>query len=310
MKFGLSIHRLHQFGNEPSEYSAVVKRAELLGFESVWVGDHLVFPENLPATYPYAEDGRGPHEPALPWLDPFITLSYLAASTERVKLGMNVYVLPLRNPFVTAKAMATLDLLSKGRAILGIGVGWLDAEFQAVGEDFHTRGSRCDEILEIMKALWTQDTVAFQGRYYSFGPVKFEPKPVQKPHPPIHYGGISPKALERTAAHCDGFLDPGQSLDGLVASMNELRSLRSRFGRDHLPFEMSVSRVAGSGAVPAYRIGPPQGNMTIDDVHRLEEVGVDRIIVKLWPQGSAGSVRAQLALDNMERFAEEALARV
>ncbi len=294
MKVGLSIHRLHLFGWDPKAYSAVAKKAEELGFDSLWVGDDLVFPEVLPPTYPYAENGRGPHEPSLPWLDPMITLAYLAAATERVWLATNVYILPLRSPFVTAKAIATLDIMSRGRALLGIGVGWLEPEFDAVGEEFHNRGRRCDEIVDAMKALWTQETIDFHGEHYNFGPVKFEPKPIQKPHPPIHYGGISPAAIRRAAERCNGWVGVRQTWDDLARSLRQIKELRHRAGREHLPFEVTAS---------------PDGPMTVDNLRRLEEMGVHRVTLGPWMEPK-GLIPVQHAIDGMERFAESVLVKV
>jgi probable F420-dependent oxidoreductase len=294
MKVGLSIHRLHLFGYDPAAYTAIARQAEALGFDSLWIGDHLTFPTELPPTYPYSADGRGPHEPALPWLDPLITLTYLAAATERLRLATDVYILPLRNPFVTAKAVATLDILSRGRVTLGVGVGWLEPEYAAVGMDFHNRGRRCDELVDALKALWTQDTITFRGRHYAFGPVKFEPKPVQKPHPPIHYGGISTAALRRAAERCDGWIGVPQPWEDLAASLKQLRALRRRAGRDHLPFEVTSGLAAP---------------LTIDNLRRAEDLGVDRVSLPLW-MDPTGHVPLDRALAELERFADGVLVKI
>jgi probable F420-dependent oxidoreductase len=294
MKIGLSIHRLHRFGYDPAAYATIARKAEEVGFDSLWMGDHLVFPATLPPTYPYSPDGRGPHEPSLPWLDPLVTLTYLAAATERLRLATDVYILPLRDPFVTAKAVATLDILSRGRVTLGVGVGWLEPEYVAVGRDFHNRGRRCDELVEALKALWTQETIRFRGRYYDFGPVKFEPKPVQKPHPPIHYGGISPAALRRAAEECDGWIGVPQPWEDLAASLDQIRALRRRSGRDHLPFEVTA--------------GPP-GPPTLENLRRCEALGIHRVTVGPW-MNPAARVTVQRACEEMERFAETVLSKI
>jgi probable F420-dependent oxidoreductase len=293
MKFGLGLHRLHAFGFDPSGYARIAKKAEEVGFESLWVGDHLVFPEVLPPTYPYAESGTGPAQTArVPWLDPLITLTYLAAATERIRLGTDVYILPLRDPFVTAKAIATLDIMSKGRVIFGVGLGWLKEEFDAAGQEFHNRGQRCDEILEIITALWTQGVVEFSGQHYAFGPVNFEPKPMQRPYPPIHRGGISRAAIQWAGERCDGWMGvQWEGWEKLESYIQQLREVRVRAGRDMLPFEVSA--------------GMP--SLTASDVRRFEDLGVARL---KW--GGSFHVADQRlsvddALDQIEQFAESIL---
>jgi probable F420-dependent oxidoreductase len=291
MKVGLGIHRLQQFGFDPAAYAAIAQTAERAGFESLWMGDHLAFPETLPP-HPYASSGAGYQEPHTPWLDPWITLTYLAAVTERIRLGTDVYILPLRNPFVTAKSLATLDILSRGRVILGVGVGWCEPEFAAVGENFRNRGRRCDELIDAIKMLWTDSVARYEGAHYDFGPVVFEPKPLQRPHPPIHYGGISQPALKRAAERCDGWIGAPQSFDELRACIEQLRELRKRAGRDHLPFEVTNG------------IGRPSDR---DELRRYADIGVDRVTVSPWAQATANAPPVTLpeARASIEEFGQE-----
>jgi probable F420-dependent oxidoreductase len=288
MKVGLSFHRPHLLGPDPAVYAAVARWAERLGYESVWVCDHLVLPETVPDTYPYAEGGLGSLQGDFPVLDPMITLTYLAAATETILLGTDIYILPLRDVFVSAKAVATLDILSTGRTLFGVGVGWCGPEFAAAGLDFHNRGRRCDELIDAIKLLWTEATIDFRGTYYSFGPVKFEPKPVQRPHPPIHYGGNSAAALRRAAERCDGWISAPQSLEAMAAAVSSLRDLRCRFERDHLPFEVTRAITVDS---------------TREDLLRLEELGVDRVTVNPWRE-AAEPIPLGDALGQMERMAK------
>ena len=172
------------------------KLAEEAGFDSVWVSDHVVVPPTFGSIY-----GNS-------FMDPFICLSYAAAETQRVKLGTTVVVVPYRNPLVQAKMLATLDVLSGGRVIFGVGVGWDEEEFKALGVPFNERGKLTDEYLEIMKVLWNAETPSFQGRKYSFSEVAFEPKPLQRPYIPIWVGGNGAPAFRRavrigTAWHPD-----------------------------------------------------------------------------------------------------------
>ncbi|MBW2386792.1 MAG: TIGR03619 family F420-dependent LLM class oxidoreductase [Deltaproteobacteria bacterium] len=179
MKFGIAMGRLHV-----GFYEEIVVEAERLGFESVWMPEHLVLPVDMSGS-PFA----GAEHPPLPAnsnvLDCFTYLSYLAARTSRVRLGTHVYLLGLRHPFVAARAVQTLDLVSGGRTEIGIGAGWLQTEWTASGFDPGTRGRRLDEALSVCKRLWTEEVVEHHGEFYDFDPVMFEPKPVQKPHPPI-----------------------------------------------------------------------------------------------------------------------------
>jgi probable F420-dependent oxidoreductase len=288
VKIGL-VTRLPLLGNDSSAYAAVARKAEECGFDSLWMGDHIAFPAVLPETYPYSDTGRGPHAENMSFFDPWVALTFLASVTENVRLGTNVYILPLRDPFSTAKAVATADVISGGRMVLGIGVGWLDSEFAALGQNFKNRGRRCDELIDAIKALWTQETPEFHGEHYSFSGVKFEPKPLQKPHPPIYYGGNSPAALRRTAERCDGWLGAPGSVEELARCLQELDELRRKAGRDHLPFEVSQAFV---------------GRLGRDDILRRAELGVDRVTVLPWSTAT-GVIPLETALGEIERLADE-----
>jgi len=185
----------------------LARHAEALGFDSVWVADHLVAPCDATTVYPF---DRRP-EPTAALLDglvdfyePLVTLAYLAASTRTVRLGVSVFVVPYRNPVVTAKLVGTLDALSGGRVIFGAGVGWLREEFAAVGADARVRGRVTDEYLEVCRRLWRDDVAHFEGVHYHLPPVRSGPKPVQRPWPPIWIGGNSAAAVERAARLGDG----------------------------------------------------------------------------------------------------------
>ena len=181
------------------------RRADGLGYHSVWVGDHVVFPAQLQSKYPYHPEGRFPVDSNDNFLDPLTVLSYVAACTTTVRLGTGVLIVPYRNPVVTAKMVASMDVLSHGRVILGGGSGWLREEFEVLHAPYRQRGDQTDEYLQVMKALWTQDQARFDGRYEKFSDIVCAPKPVQKPHPPIWIGGHSKRALRRTATLGDGW---------------------------------------------------------------------------------------------------------
>ena len=276
MKFGYTL-----FGARPADFGELARRAEAAGFESLWMPEHLAFPSEMPASYPYSESGLPPVPPGAPLYDPWVTLSHLAATTRRIRLGTSVYILPLRHPLVTARAFATLDVLSGGRAILGAGVGWLADEFHFVGESFGNRGRRSDEIIELLRALWTEEVVRHHGRYYQLGPLRFEPKPVQEPHPPIEVGGMSPAARRRAARLGDGWLATGDiGLDELASQVRELHAERRRAGRADLPFEVSIGN-----RLP----------LEPDSVQRYAEAGVTRLMLTPPPLADGRFTLAQLS---------------
>jgi len=260
VKFGFTL-----FGARPTEYAEVARRAEAAGFESIWMPEHLVFPAEMPATYPYSDNGLPPVYPGSPLYDPWVTLSFMAASTQRIRLGTHVYILPLRHPLVTARAVTTLDVLSAGRAILGAGVGWLSEEFHFAGESFRNRGKRTDEIIGLLRELWTEKVVSHSGPFYELGPLRFEPKPVQRPHPPIEIGDTSGPAVRRAARLGDGWLATGAlELDALAARVEEMESIRREAGRTELPFEISMGN---------------RLQLDLESVQRYADVGVTRLML-------------------------------
>lgn len=178
----------------------MAQRAEHLGFDSVWLIDHIVIPQSVTSVYPYSPDGVSTFDPSQPILEPLAGLSFLAGCTEHVRLGTAVLIIPYRPPLLTAKMLAILDVLSGGRLTLGAGVGWMAEEFQALGLDtFAKRGAVTDEYLRLFKEVWTNDTPVFKGRYSQVPEIGFLPKPVQQPHPPIWIGGHTGPALRRAA---------------------------------------------------------------------------------------------------------------
>ena len=266
MKIGVPL-----FFIRPGHMAAIARRAEQLGFESVWVPEHLIFPTAFASKYPYSADGVPPVTVDMPLLDPLMILAHLAAVTSKIRLGTNVYVLPLRHPIVTARLAVTLDVLSQGRLSLGIGVGWLAEEFRAVGIDFETRGGRTREAVRVMKTLFADAEPAFRGRYFAFDPVRFEPKPVQKPHPPFVFGGESETALKRAAALGDGWYGVGHDAASAATQVKKLQALLAASGRADAPFEYTVSH--GGGALDR------------DTVRRYEDAGIDRVGVLPWRRG-------------------------
>jgi probable F420-dependent oxidoreductase len=217
---------------DPALQRRVARAAEESGFESIWTGEHVAMP---------VHDSPVMIDAATPFLDSLVTLGHLAAHTERVRLGTGILVLPHHNPMLLAKALATLDVLSGGRLIAGFGGGYVEAEFKALGIPFHKRGAITDEYLDAMRAIWTEELPRFSGRFASFGDVRCEPKPLQRPHPPIVIGGVSTPALRRAARVGDGWYGFGQTVEQTVEIVRELGRLRAELGRADRPFEISLT---------------------------------------------------------------------
>ncbi|MCU1378000.1 MAG: luciferase family protein [Acidimicrobiales bacterium] len=272
MKFGLPLGTLN-----PNLWVAVTEEADRLGFDSVWMPEHLILPASMEGS-PFAESDHPPIPPDVPVFDALAYLCHLAARTTQIRLATHVYNIGLRHPFVTARAAATVDVLSGGRLDLGIGASWLRAEWDAVGLDFDTRGARVDEAIEVCRRLWSEDVVEHHGRFFDFGPVAFEPKPVQRPGPALHIGGDGAAALRRAATVGAGWIPMNHTFDDLPKARARLADLTDR----HVEITFS-----GSVTGPA-------------DVERYAEAGVDRLLVKPWP-------RSRDAIDSLRRFAEEVL---
>lgn len=275
MKFGIALGRV-----SPRYFVDVTVAADQLGFESVWLPEHLVLPVEMTSS-PFTGHDYPPILPNLQVFDCFAYLSYLAGRTERVRLGTHVYNLALRHPFVAARAVQTLDLVSGGRVELGIGASWLAEEWEAAGLDFHTRGRRLDEALAVCTRLWSEEVIEHHGEFFDFQPVMFEPKPVQKPWPPVHVGGESDAALRRAARVGDGWIGITHTLESVRRPVELLAKLREEAGRAVLPFEVTLG-------------GPVE---TRDDVVRWEEAGVHRLMVSPWARSSE-------AVEGMRRFAD------
>lgn len=276
MKFGVALGALN-----PHFFLDATLEAEKLGYESVWLPEHLVFPTEMGGS-PFPGDDHPPVPPSTPVFDAFAYLSYLAGRTSEIRLGTNIYLLGLRHPFVAARAVQTFDIVSGGRAEIGIGAGWLREEWTAAGLDPRTRGRRLDEALAICKRLWTEEVITHDGEFYSFDSVMFEPKPVQRPHPPIHAGGESEAALQRAARSCNGWLGLHHTLESVAQPIRRLRELLVEFGRSEERFEIIV------GATLEDR----------DDVNRWEDAGVTRIVTSPWR-------RSPEAVEGLRRYAEQ-----
>jgi probable F420-dependent oxidoreductase len=258
MKFGAFLWQ-----RRGEDLAANARLAEELGFESLWMGEHLGFPTEFKSPYPYDQSGKPPVRNDTPIHDPLIVFAYLAAVTSKIKFGTGVYILPLRNPFAVAKAIASLDQLSNGRLLFGIGVGWLKEEFEWVGMDWDNRARRNNEMLKLMEALFTQEVPSFKGTTVSTQGFYFNPKTVQQPHPPYIIGGNTEAAIKRACRLGDGWYGIGKSLDQAVALIGRVREIEKDYQRAK-PLELTMAVQWRSNGV--------------DDVKRLEEARVERVL--------------------------------
>ena len=230
-KFGVSLPTIGM--EDPQAVRLVARQAEAEGLDSVWAADHIVLPTGASSPYPYSDTGEFLIRSALPFLDQFTTLAYVAGCTERVALGTAVTLLPLRHPLQVAKTIASLDVLSGGRVLFGVGAGWLEEEFRALDVSFEDRGALLDEGLEVLRAVWTQAEPFHEGRFYRVEGVASFPQPAQKPHPPIWIGGHTKPAMRR-AAQCGSMWFPPLyhvTPESLAADHARVQQMAAGFGR-------------------------------------------------------------------------------
>lgn len=260
MKFGLFACNMGPCA-DPKIAAKVARAAEAAGFDSLWTGEHVVLPD--PQVPP------SPLPPLAPMLDPTVALAYLAAQTTKVRLGTGIIILPQRNPLVLAKELASLDVLSGGRLVFGVGIGYLEPEFAALGVPFADKGARTEEYLAAMLAIWTMEKPRFEGRFISYGGVQARPQPAQKPHPPIIFGGHTPAAYSRAVRLAQGWYGFALDVERAKSSIAGLRAACERQGRRFEDLDISVT--------PA----PERDRLLLDraTAERFAELGVGRLIV-------------------------------
>ena len=217
--------------------STFAREADRRDIASLWVSDHVIFPRTATGSYP---GGRFPHPPDKPYLEPVVALAAAAVCTSRARLGASVFILGHRHPVVMAKMLTSIDALSQGRLICGVGVGWWKEELEILGVPFHRRGRQADEILTIFKTLWSADNPAFEGEFFRFRDIGFAPKPVQKPHPPIWVGGDSPGAFRRVATLGDGWHATSKTPAQFSEALGRLRKAADEARRPFESIELSL----------------------------------------------------------------------
>ncbi len=307
MRYGFDLPTRGPLGN-PDDIAEIARAGEALGFATIVIGDHIVFPVTVDSPYPYTVDGGFPGQGDC--MEQLSLMSYVAGITTTSRLVTSVMILPHRNPLATAKILATIDVLSKGRVTVGVGVGWMREEFEALGApDFDKRGASSNEYLEILKKCWTQDPVSHDGEFYSFKELHCVPHPVQKPHPPIWVGGHSRPALRRVAKYGDGWQPVGATsasplppaeFQGLL---DQLKQLTRAEGRDFEALTISFK-------APSYDPGRiPEGHDRLlftgeperiaEDLRAYKAMGVDEFIFDF------RSPPASQTIENMDHFMKE-----
>jgi probable F420-dependent oxidoreductase len=302
----------------PDVMGRIAREAEALGFGYLTLSDHVLIPRAIRAPYPYSETGAFPLLQNNALQEQLTAIAWLAGQTKRIRFHTSVMVVPHRPAVLTAKILATIDVLSRGRLSVGCGAGWMQEEFEALGAPpFAERGAVTDECLQAFRALWTQDNPRFNGRYIRFANITFDPKPVQKPHPPLWIGGESPPALRRAARLGDGWYpipsNPKFPLDSFTryrAALSRLRQLAAEADRDPASLKLGY-RSQRHGALDQPRtddgerkIFAGDNQAVLDDLRQLAELGVSQVDFRL------GGASLDETVANMRRFRDDVIGRL
>jgi probable F420-dependent oxidoreductase len=272
-------------------YIPLAKAADEGGWDAVAMSDHVINPETITSTYPYTADGGRRWEPFTHWPDCWVSIGAMAAATERLNFFTNVYVLPMRNPFNVAKAVGTAAVLSDNRVALGIGMGWQEEEFAALEQPFSKRGKRADEMIQVLRTLWSGGWVEHHGEFYDFDKLEMTPAPTQQP--PIYVGGISEPAFKR-AARNDGWVSDMHTIEEFREIKKKLDDERAALGRSDTDFAM---------------IGACTDAFDYDGYRRLEEAGVTHLLTMPWIFYSGFTTDLQERVDGLNRFADDIIAK-
>lgn len=262
------------------------------GWEAMSFSDHVVNPEQISTPYPYTEDGSRRWQPFTDWPDPWVTIGALAAITTRLRFTNNVFVLPMRNPFLVAKAISTAAIISENRVTPAFGVGWSADEFALMQQNFKTRGKRADEMLQIMRLLWSGEMVTYQGQHYQFDALEMNPAPSQPI--PIWIGGISDPAMRRAARLGDGWVTDLQTSEDIIRSIARIQDWRREYGREDLPFDVMAT---------------PSDAWTVDGYKRLADAGVTHILTMPWPFYHGETDELDKKIDGVKRYADDIISQ-
>lgn len=279
--------------NRIADIVELAKAADDSGWDAITFSDHVVHPEQISTPYPYTETGERRWSAFTDWPDPWVLIGACAAVTRNLRFTTNVFVLPIRNPFLVAKAVSTAAIVSDNRVTLTIGVGWSKDEYQLLQQDFHTRGKRCDEMIEILQKLWTGEMVEHHGVHYQFDRLEMNPAPTAPI--PIWVGGISPAAHRRAARLGDGWLSDLQPSQEIIDTIRTIETYRHEYGRAERPFDVMAS---------------PSDAYDADGFRRLEEHGVTHLLTMPWAFYHGDNATLEQKKDGIKRFADEVIGKM
>jgi len=271
-------------------YVPIARAADEHGWELVTVSDHVANPETIESVYPYTKDGGRRWEPFTEFADPWVAIGAMAAATDRLRFTTNIYVLPMRPPFIVAKAVGTAAAISGGRVALGVGMGWMAEEFALLEQPFRRRGKRADEMLAVLRKLWAGGWVEHHGEFYDFDRLEMTPAPGPIP---VYVGGVSDAALRRAARH-DGWISDLHTTEELAGICATLAGYRAEAGRAHEPFAVLAA------CTDAW---------DLDGYRRLEAVGVTHLVTQPWLFYAGDTLDLGERVDGVKRFAEDIIAR-
>jgi probable F420-dependent oxidoreductase len=303
MKLGFNVPNLGPAAS-PDNIIKIAQKAEELGYDSIWTTERLLVPVNPASGYGGMAGVPIPEQYKVQ-LDPLDTLSVVAAVTKRARLGTSVLVLPLYNAALLARRLTTIDVFSGGRLTVGFGAGWCPEEFDAVGVSMHQRGARATEALQMFKAIWTKDPVEFKGKFWNIPPSTIQPKPVQKPHPPILMAAFAPAAMKRIATMADGWLPVGMPVPAMTQMWQGIQSIAKEAGRDPSKLQLVVRANFSIAPEPA-----PEGRFIFtgseeqikQDIADVRDMGADELHFD--PTTGAQGETAQGWFESIERIRE------
>lgn len=278
--------------NDPMHFLDLARTAEESGWDWFAVSDHIVFPEKLSSAYPYAKDGKPYWSSSMPWPDPWTAIAAMAAVTTRLKFLTNIYILPARNPVLVAKQIGTVATMSSNRVALGIGVGWMKEEFELLQVDYHTRGKRMDEEVEILRTLWRGGMVEYHGKHYDFDRLEMSPVPTEPV--PILVGGVSDVALKRAARLGDGWIAVQHSTEELRGLLGKLAGFRKEYGTSAKPFETVVACT---------------DVFDVDGYRRIEDMGATTLTTAPWILYGADPNSLEEKKDALKRFGDDVISK-
>jgi probable F420-dependent oxidoreductase len=278
--------------NDPTHFLELARTADECGWDWFAVSDHVVYPETIESAYPYAKDGKPYWSSSTPWPDPWTAIAAMAAVTRRLSFLTNIFILPARNPVLVAKQIGTVAAIAGGRVALGVGTGWMKEEFELLEVDFHTRGKRLNEGIEVLRTLWRGGMVEYHGKHYDFDRLEMSPVP---PAPvPILVGGLSEVALKRAARLGDGWIGVQHTTAELRELLQRIQVLRKEYGTEDKPFENVVAST---------------DTFDVDGYRRLEDLGATTLTTAPWVLYGADPNSLEEKKDALKRFADDVISK-